>query len=59
MVCRYAAPVFNITDATPALVGCAMAGSSTLTGFGMVNFLQSATLPAGMNWMDGNNPYSK
>lgn len=59
MLYQYAAPVFNITNATPELVGCVMAGSSTLTGFGMANLLQSVTLPAGMNWMDGNNPYSK
>ena len=52
-----AAPVFNITDADSALLGCVKAGGSTFTGFGLTNGLQNAVLPAGQNWADGNNPY--
>ena len=49
-------PVFGVGEADSVLLGCVKAGASTLTGFGVFNAAQNA-LPAGMNWMDGNNPY--
>jgi len=58
MLYQFAAPVFNITDATPDAVGIVTAGCSTLTGFGLVNLTQAAVLPAGACWMDNNNPYA-
>merc|ERR1719277_881708 len=51
------APVFNVTDDTSTLMGCVKAGGSTFTGYGAVNSLQNAALPAGKNWQDGNNAY--
>jgi len=52
------APLFNITSEMSTLQGCAIAGSSTMTGFALFNGAQNVLLPAGQNWMDNNNPYS-
>jgi len=50
-------PVFNVTDDTSTIMGCIKAGGSTFTGYGVVNSVQNAALPAGLNWQDGNNAY--
>jgi hypothetical protein len=51
------APAFNITDTHSTISGCAIAGSSTLTGYAIYNSMQNALLPPGANWQDQNNPF--
>jgi len=55
---KLTSPVFGVLETDTALLGCVKAGSSTFAGFGALNLLQSAVLPRGACWMDGNNPYA-
>lgn len=49
---NWLAPVFGIVDGTPDLIGSAIAGSSTATGFLVFQTVENAVLTKGKNWVD-------